>query len=139
MVAATVEQFGRGAMPVAHASDPRLLSVGRGAPNHYYSQSELIDAFTEVWNGDADIKRRMSRLHNAVQVGGRHLALSIPEYLELKTFGQANDAFIRVGTDVAEKAVSDALEQAGLEASEVDAIFFTTVTGLAPRPSTPAW
>ena len=99
MVAATVEHIRRGSYPALENDDPRLLSVGRGIPPHYYSQSELIDAFTTVWDGNVDIKRRMSRLHNAVKVTGRHLALSIPEYLELNTFGQANDAFIRVGTE----------------------------------------
>ena len=109
----------------------QILAVGRGLPEHYYSQEELIEAFLSVWGDEGDVRRRMTRLHGAVQVGGRHLALSVPEYLDLKTFGRANDAFIRVGTEVAEKAVSDALTQAGIHASEVDAIFFTTVTGLA--------
>ena len=110
---------------------PQILAVGRGLPEHYYSQEELMEAFLSVWGDEGDVRRRMTRLHGAVQVGGRHLALSVPEYLDLKTFGRANDAFIRVGTEVAEKAVSDALTQAGIHASEVDAIFFTTVTGLA--------
>lgn len=131
MVAATVEHLRGSVFADPDTKAPRLLSVGRGAPPHYYSQSELIDAFTTVWSGEGDVKRRMSRLHNAVQVEGRHLALSIPEYLELKTFGQANDAFIRVGTQIAEEAVQAALADAGLGPKDVDAIFFTTVTGLA--------
>lgn len=70
-------------------------------------------------------------MHRAVQVQARHLALPIEEYPTLADFGAANDAFIRVGTDLAAQAITAALDQAGLEARDIDAIFFTTVTGLA--------
>jgi alkylresorcinol/alkylpyrone synthase len=110
---------------------PSILGVGVELAPHYYSQEALIDAFSSVWDGNRNAKRRMSRLHNAVQVKGRHLALSIPEYLKLDTFGQANDAFIKVGTEIGAQAVQKALSRCNLKVSDVDAIFFTTVTGLA--------
>lgn len=111
--------------------DPRLLSVGVELAPHRYDQETLIEAFSSVWETDAKARRRMARLHTAVQVKSRHLALSIPEYLSLKTFGQANDAFIRVGTDMGAAAIHDALGRCDLIPTDVDAIFFTTVTGLA--------
>ncbi len=52
-------------------------------------------------------------------------------YGEDRTFQDANDAFIRVGTEVGEAAVRGALAKAGLDPSDVDAIFFTSVTGIA--------
>lgn len=70
-------------------------------------------------------------MHRAVQVEARHLALPIEEYPKLADFGAANDAFIRVGTDLAAQAIESALAQAGVGPRDVDAIFFTTVTGLA--------
>jgi alkylresorcinol/alkylpyrone synthase len=116
---------------VSDQHHPSILGVGVELAPHYYTQEALIDAFSSVWEADSNVKRRMSRLHNAVQVNGRHLALSIPEHLKLDTFGQANDAFIKVGTEIGARAVEKALLPHGLEVTDVDAIFFTTVTGLA--------
>lgn len=66
-----------------------------------------------------------------MKVGGRNLALPLDAYDALDGFTGANDAFIRVGTDVGAEAVLAALAAAGLVAADVDIIFFTTVTGLA--------
>ncbi len=66
-----------------------------------------------------------------MSVGGRHLALPIEDYPSLAGFGAANDAFIRVGTDVGAESLSLALRQAGLAPGDVDAIFFASVTGVA--------
>ena len=47
------------------------------------------------------------------------------------TFGEANQAFARVAVDVGEQALRAALAQAGCAPADLDAIFFTTVTGIA--------
>lgn len=108
-----------------------VAAVGTALPPHRYEQADLIAAFTRFWSQQHHNPRRVAQLHEAVQVGGRNLALSIPEYEALTGFGQSNDAWIRVGLDVGEAAVRDALARAGLEPRDVDAIFFTTVTGVA--------
>jgi alkylresorcinol/alkylpyrone synthase len=64
-------------------------------------------------------------------VGGRHLALPLPEYVGLDTFAKCNDAFVRVGAEVGEAAVRDALARAGLAPSDVGHLFFVTVTGIS--------
>jgi alkylresorcinol/alkylpyrone synthase len=66
-----------------------------------------------------------------VLVGGRHLALPIEEYDGLTTWGKANDAWIRVAQEVGARAVLDALGRAGLSPSDVDALIFVSVTGVA--------
>lgn len=78
-----------------------------------------------------DVIARVERLHRASQVGARHLALPLEDYPRLDGFGAANDAFIRVGTDLAADALSRALEEAGLRPTDVDLIATTTVTGVA--------
>lgn len=108
-----------------------IATVGRAFPPHYADQDTLIGAFREVWAGRYHNVARIEQLHRNVLVGGRHLALPIADYLSLRTFGEANDAFIRVGTDVGADAVRDALARAGLTPQDVDAIWFTSVTGLA--------
>jgi alkylresorcinol/alkylpyrone synthase len=66
-----------------------------------------------------------------VLVGGRHLALPMEEYPKIENWGQANDHWIRVAQDLGGKAVMSTLDRAGLSVDEVDAIYFTTVTGVA--------
>ena len=107
-----------------------ISSVGTAAPPHYYDQETLLEALKVEWATQHHNPRRVEQLHRAVQVGGRHLALPIEDYRTLD-FGQANDTFIRVGTDIGGQAIARALTHAGLEATDIDAIFTTTVTGLA--------
>jgi alkylresorcinol/alkylpyrone synthase len=108
-----------------------IASVAGAHPPHYYSQSELIAAFQAFWAQEHHNVGRVARFHEAVLVGGRHLALPMERYPLLTGFGESNTAFIEVGTDVAERALRQALDEAGLLPTDLDAIFFTTVTGIA--------
>src|SRR6185437_15795040 len=53
------------------------------------------------------------------------------DYKGLDGFTGANDAFIEVGLELAERALRMALDQAGVTASEVDVVLSTSVTGVA--------
>lgn len=108
-----------------------IAAVGKAFPEHYYPQEQLLDAFRALWAKQHHNPQRLERLHKNVLVGGRHLALPIEAYAELRGFGDANDAWIRVAQDVGERAVRDALDRAGLGPGDVDLLISTTVTGLA--------
>ena len=108
-----------------------VAAVGSAFPPHFYDQETLIRAFEVAWGATHHNTARVRRMHQAVLVGGRHLALPLQDYLTLTGFGARNDAFIRVALDVAEEAVNDALTQAGLTVTDVDAIFSASVTGIA--------
>jgi alkylresorcinol/alkylpyrone synthase len=108
-----------------------ISAVGKAFPSHYYEQEELLAAFRRLWAPKVFNLARLDRLHRNVLVGGRHLALTIEEYEALESWGEANDAWIRVAQEVGEVAIRDALERAGLGVEEPDAIFFVTVTGVA--------
>lgn len=109
----------------------RIASVGRALPEHYYDQATISEYLRTVWADRPSVVNRLETLHENVLVEGRHLAFPIERYPELETFGQFNDAWIEAALDLGEQAVSEALERAGLAAGDVDAIFFSTVTGLA--------
>ena len=109
----------------------RIASVGSAFPANYYDQDALLAAFREHWATRHYNLDRLEQLHRAVLVGGRHLALPMEEYAGLDTFGRANDAWIRVAQEVGGAAVSRALEAVGLGPESVDAMFVTSVTGLA--------
>ncbi len=109
----------------------RIAAVGKALPPHYYGQDELLAALRDRWADRHFNLARLDSLHKNVLVGGRHLALPIDEYDRLATFGDANDAWIRVAQEVGEAAVRDGLAAAGLATGDVSALFFVTVTGVA--------
>jgi len=109
----------------------KILSVGAAFPPNYYDQDRLLEALRAFWAREHHNPERLERLHRNVLVGGRHLALPLESYERLTGFGDANDAWIRVAQDVGERAVREALDRAGLGVGRVDALFTTTVTGIA--------
>lgn len=96
-----------------------------------YPQSEITEAFASVVSPDGGSTDVIHRIHAATGVEHRYLALPLEEYEKLDGFGGANDTFIRVALDLAEEAVRGALDAAGLEATDVDMVMTTTVTGIA--------
>jgi alkylresorcinol/alkylpyrone synthase len=109
---------------------PRLASIGTALGAHRYSQDELIEGFRDLWSGKDREFARVERFHRAVRVESRHLSLPMEAY-PLQSFDEATRVFLEVGTDLAERATLEALTDIGLAPADVDALFFTTVTGVA--------
>lgn len=109
----------------------RIAGVGRGLPAHFYSQAELLAAAEAQWGDRVFHRERLRQLFEHVLVGGRHLALPLTDYARLGSFGQANDAWIRVALEIGAEAIAAALAAAGLAPADVDALFTVSVTGLA--------
>lgn len=108
-----------------------ISTVSTAQPKNYYDQTALLKAFEELWAQTHHNIDRVRRLHEAVKVGGRFLALDMDEYKNIKNFTESNDHFIRVGTDLAEEVLRKGLEASNTDPSELDAIFFVSVTGIA--------
>lgn len=110
--------------PVAENA-PSVAGVAVQFPQHLNSQEDTIAALTDF----AGPEFRRFALSSGVE--SRHTALPLSRYADLSGFTEANDAFIGVALDLAEQALLEALDRAGLRPSEVDIVFSTTVTGLA--------
>jgi alkylresorcinol/alkylpyrone synthase len=91
----------------------------------------ITDAFADLVLPDGADRRILDRLHEATGVRTRHLALPLEDYAAMRGFGAANDTFIRVGTDLAVRAVTGALDAAGVLPGEVDLVMACSVTGVA--------
>jgi alkylresorcinol/alkylpyrone synthase len=109
----------------------RIAAVASALPPHFYDQETILTRLERAWSQRHYNLERLRQLHRNVLVGGRHLALAIDEYESLATFGQANEAWLRVGLDVGADAIRGALEGAGLAREQVGALYFVSVTGLA--------
>jgi len=74
-----------------------------------------------------------------VRVGGRHLALPLEAYAELESFAARNAAWIEAAVTAGTDAVRNALLAADIAPSQVDHLYFVTVTGIATPSSTRVW
>jgi alkylresorcinol/alkylpyrone synthase len=109
-----------------------IVAVRGVLPEHRYAQHELTTTLAELAGLPADKLDTLRQLHANAGVEHRHLALPLEDYPEATAdFGRANDAFIRVGTDLAQRAVQETLDAAALHPGDVDLIVSTTITGLA--------
>ncbi|MCB7137487.1 type III polyketide synthase [Cellulosimicrobium marinum] len=108
----------------------RVVAVGTALPDRRHTQTEISDVIAPLVTTDPVRAALARRLHAHAGVGSRHLALPLDAYGDLRTFGAANDVFLRVATDLAEQASREALAGAGLAASDVDHVLLTSVTGL---------
>ena len=72
----------------------KIAGVGRAFPENYYPQAVLSEALKKHWAKRHFNLNRLEQLHRNVQVGGRHLALPIERYATLRSFTEANDAWI---------------------------------------------
>lgn len=113
------------------ASCPTVRSVGCSLPPYHVDQDTLTAALRGQWMNEHFNAERLDELHRAAQVGGRFLALPLDAYPALDSFAQCNEAWVRVATDIGERAVRDALHRAELDAADVGHLLFVTTTGLA--------
>jgi alkylresorcinol/alkylpyrone synthase len=100
-------------------------------PPHFAEQEAIIAALREAWSREHYNIERLEDLHRAVQVGGRHLALPLEAYPDIVTFEQRNTAWLAAARDLGEQAIRAALDQARLQARDLDHIFTVTTTGIA--------
>ena len=108
-----------------------IASVASALPKHEYDQQFLLQALLAHWNHKFDNPQFLQRLHGRVGVETRHLALPIEQYPGLKSWGDANNHWIRVALELGEECLGKALERAGYDKSRLGAIFFVSVTGIS--------
>jgi alkylresorcinol/alkylpyrone synthase len=109
----------------------RIASVASAFPKNYYTQDEISAALLREWQGQLPRPGVMERLHQRVGVDGRFFAVPIERYPEIRTWGQANDIWIEVATQLGEQSINTALNSAGLHTDDINALITVSVTGIA--------
>jgi alkylresorcinol/alkylpyrone synthase len=110
---------------------PRIAAVAPVLPRFAYPQSEITAELVPLVATQQSHRTVMERMHAASGIGFRHTALPLERYRDLGDFRHTNDIFIEVATDLAGRALTVALDEAGLSAGDVDYVLFTSVTGIS--------
>jgi alkylresorcinol/alkylpyrone synthase len=109
----------------------KIAAVRTAFPPHWYDQSTLSEAIIRIVGADQRLAERIRSLHANSGIDGRFLTLPLEQYGRLQDFTAANAAWIEGALALGEVACRKAMNAAGVSADSVDAIFFSTVTGLA--------
>jgi alkylresorcinol/alkylpyrone synthase len=109
----------------------RIASVGTAYPPHRYPQSVITETLKARWQDRLEEPRLINRLHANCGVEFRNLIFPIEAYEHINGFGHSNDAWIQGALELGQEAITAALDRVGLEPSDISAIFFTSVTGIA--------
>lgn len=78
----------------------RIASAASAFPKHYYTQKVLLDRLQDYWGDQLKNPLLLARLHRNVTVDGRYLAIPAEQYVNIKTWGEANDIWIRVAQEL---------------------------------------
>ncbi|MCT9089898.1 type III polyketide synthase [Streptomyces sp. ASQP_92] len=108
-----------------------IAAVRTALPAHRYAQDDLTEPIGDLCLGPGAERGVLRRLHASAGVRTRHLALPIERYADLGDFGRSNDAWVTVGLELGEEAVSGALRASGLQPADVDLLVCTSITGIA--------
>ncbi len=109
----------------------RIVTVAPVLGRHRYEQSRITEEIGPLLTSEPKRRALLERLHASSGVSGRSLVLPLADYADLRSFGEANAAFVRLGTELAAEAIATALDRAGLRSRDVDLLLFTSVTGVS--------
>lgn len=109
----------------------RIAAVAPVLPAYAYTQAEITAELAPLISAVPARRAVLERMHAASGIATRHTALPLERYRDLGDFRASNDLFIQVATDLAERALREALAAVGLEPPDVDYVMFTSVTGIS--------
>lgn len=109
----------------------RIAAIAPVVPSYRYSQAEITAELAPLITHQDSHRVVMERMHANSGILTRHTALPLERYRELGSFRETNQIFIEVATDLSARALTTALESAGIAPSEVDFIMLTSVTGIS--------
>ena len=109
----------------------KILSVGSAFPNHVYRQEVISGALKKIWQERLPRPEVLDRLHSHCGVERRHLSLPIEQYERLETWGQTNSIWIETAEQLGATAICRAITPHQLTPRDIDALFFTSVTGIS--------
>jgi len=109
----------------------RIISAASAFPTHRYSQQAIAGALKKYWGKNLKQAEAIDRLHSRTGVDYRHLVLPLHAYERVDTWGKANSLWIQAAQQLGKTALCRAMLEPGIVPSELDALIFVSVTGIA--------
>jgi len=109
----------------------KIAGVSSALPQYYYKQETVLAALSAYWSEKLENPQFLTRLHQRTGVAGRYFVLPLERYYDLTTWGDTNRVWIEAARELGEKAIRCALQRAQVDANDIGAFFFVSVTGIA--------
>lgn len=111
--------------------NPSILSVATASPPNRVSQQVAKDFARAMFSGVYKDIERLLPVFDHSGVESRDFCVPPEWFYDDHTFTEKNDLYVENALDLSEKAARRAIDKAGVDASEIGAVFFISTTGLA--------
>jgi alkylresorcinol/alkylpyrone synthase len=109
----------------------KIINAASAFPKYVFDQQAVTQALQVLWKDQLKNPEVLDRLHSRCGVSQRHFVLPLEAYPRLQGWGQANDLWIEHAQQLGKDAICRAITPFGLAVTDIDALFVTSVTGVA--------
>jgi alkylresorcinol/alkylpyrone synthase len=109
----------------------RIVSAASAFPERHYKQQAITDALKKNWARQLTSVDVLDRLHSRTGVDYRHMVLPLQAYEGVDSWGKANSLWIEAAERLGKSALCRAMVNAGIVPSQLNALIFVSVTGVA--------
>lgn len=112
-------------------TETRIISVGKELPRYSRKTEEIIPYIKEWIGGEGErFQRKVIKIFENAGVDRRYSIMDADEVFQATSFEEKNQRYVEGCLEIAEKALKNALEGAGLKASQIDFIISVSCTGI---------
>jgi predicted naringenin-chalcone synthase len=109
----------------------RIISVGRQLPQYSRTTDEVIPYIRKWISGqEKRFQRKVIKIFENAGVDKRYSIMDADDVFEATSFEEKNELYLQESVKLGEQALSKALNNAGLEADEIDFIITVSCTGI---------
>jgi len=110
---------------------PRLVSLATAVPPFDIPQAEVSERAVEAFAATPNAAQWLAPIYRNAEIDNRHSCVPASWYLGEHSFGERNALFLENAVALLAEAAQGALDAAGLEAGQIDAIVTVCSTGVA--------
>ena len=110
---------------------PKLLSLATAVPEHELRTEDVIVEATKIFGGRQEDFDRMMPVYANTGIDMRYSACTYDWFREDQGWPERSEAFVDGASKIFGIVSARALEQAGLEADQIDTIVMISSTGIA--------
>ena len=110
---------------------PSLAAVSKIEFPYKISQQKVKDFAEGVFASSFPDIRRLLPVFNNTEIVTRNLCKPLDYYLQLHTFEEQNNEFIRLALEYSIKALEECVSSAGIDKDDITDLIFVSTTGLA--------